>query len=339
MIEKTETEIMKNWRYSDDPVVSILCTSYNHENYIEEAIDGFLMQETDFPFEIIIHDDASTDNTANKIKPYAEKYPNIIKTILQKENQYSQGKKVFFLMLEKAKGKYHAICEGDDYWIDSKKLQIQIDLMEQNPECVISCHPAEERFNKDKHGKAYAKHADGNKIFSTSEVILFGGNFCPTASIVCRQELWSNLPSFFYNVPTGDYFIQILGSLNGGALYIDRFMSVYRKGVPSSWSTSMKNIEEKEKWSHDLVASLNDLNIYFDKKYHNEIEQVISEHYYRLALYYFNLGMYKKFKKSIESSSNIHKLDYITYYIYYYFRSVPELIKYFRKLKHWLDKR
>ena len=335
MIKKTETEIMKNWHSYDAPVVSILCTTYNHENYTEEAIDSFLMQETNFPFEIIIHDDASTDNTVNKIKAYAEKYPRIIKTILQEENQYSKGKKVFLFLFEKAKGKYHALCEGDDYWIDSKKLQIQIDLMEQNPQCALSCHPAEERFKNDKHGKAYAKHANGNKIFSTSEVILFGGNFCPTASIIYRQELVSNLPSFFNNVPTGDYFIQILGSFNGGALYIDKFMSVYRKGVPSSWSTSMENIEKKEKWSHDLLASLNDLDIYFDKKYHNEIQQVISEHYYHLSLYYFNCGMYKKFKKSIESSINIHKPNYIIYYIYYYFRSFPKLIKYFRKLKYW----
>lgn len=338
MIDKTESEIMKNWLSHDNPIVSILCATYNHEDFIKEAIDGFLMQETNFSFEIIIHDDASTDNTVSIIKSYTKKYPNIIKTIFQKENQYSQGKKVFFNLFEKAKGKYYALCEGDDYWIDQNKLQIQIDLMLQTPQCDISCHPAEERLSKENYGKAYAKHSNGNKIFTIPEVILFGGNFCPTASIVIRQELVSYLPSFVRRVPTLDIFIQILGSLNGGALYIDKFMCVYRKGVASSWTTSMKDIQKKGKWSHDLVASLNDLNLYLDKKYNNEIEQVISEHYYRLSLFYFNLGQHEMFKKSIESSIALHKLNYITYYMYYFFRSYPGLIKYIRKLKHSLKK-
>lgn len=338
MIEKTETEIMKNWNFYDDPVVSILCTSYNHENYIEEAIDGFLMQETDFPFEIIIHDDASTDNTANKIKPYAEKYPNIIKTILQKENQYSQGKKVFFFMLEKAKGKYHAICEGDDYWIDSKKLQIQIDLMEQNPECYMSFHAAEERFDHDKYGKIVAQQAKRNKIFSTSEIILGEGGFCPTASIVLRREVVSNLPSFFHDAPIGDYFLQIFGSLHGGALYIDKVMSVYRIGVVGSWSHSMKNIDKRIKYYNSIIKTLDILENFLDEKYnkqyHLEISKVISQKHYSFALTCFNLNMFEEFKKSMELSYKSYALGSFIYLVYYRLRSFPLLINFLRKFYH-----
>jgi len=337
MIKKTEDDIMKNWETIEAPLVSICCIAYNHENYIEEAIDSFLIQETNFPFEIIIHDDASTDNTVDKIKVYRKKYPQLIKTILQVENQFSQGKNPMRLLNEKSKGKYIAICEGDDYWIDAGKLQKQIDLMSQNPDCDMSFHAAEIYLNKNKHGKITGKHVNGNKIFSTSEVILGGGSFCPTASLIYRNGLFSPRPSYFDNAPVGDYFTQITGSLNGGLLYIDQVMSVYRQGVPGSWSSSMvESIDKVEKWSHDTLLSLNDLNIYLDKKYQNEIQQRISDHYYFMSLYYLKNGMHEKFKKSIETSFNLYKLDSITYHLCYSFRSFhsfPKLIKYLRKIK------
>ena len=337
MIKKTEIEIMKNWHSYDGPIVSILCLTYNHENYIEEAIDSFLMQETNFPFEIIIHDDTSTDNTVNKIKTYAERYPHIIKTILQKENQYSQGKRVALFLYEKAKGKYYAVCEGDDYWIDSKKLQIQIDLMKQNPECHMSFHAAESRFNHDKFGKIIAKHANSNKVFSISEVILGGGGFCPTASIVVRKEVISNLPDFFYAAPVGDYPLQIFASLNGGLLYIDRVMSVYRKGVEGSWSHSMKNIDNKRKLYNRTIKTLNMLKIFLDEKYNKQyhlvIDKKISKNHYSFALTCINLKMFEEFKKSIELSYKTYKLDSLTYLTYYHLRSFPRLINLLRKLK------
>lgn len=119
--------------------VSIWCTAYNHEKYILQCLDGFVNQQTNFEFEVIVHDDASTDSTASIIREYERKYPNIIKPIYQTVNQYSQKHinmiKTFFL--PKAKGKYIAICEGDDYWIDPLKLQKQVDFMEANPICTI----------------------------------------------------------------------------------------------------------------------------------------------------------------------------------------------------------
>lgn len=132
--------IIINWKEEGQkPFVSILCDTYNHEKYIRETLEGFLKQRTEFPFEIIVHDDASTDNTSAIIKEFAEKYPQIIKCILQKENQYS--KKVNFwsdITFPKAQGKYIALCEGDDYWIDESKLQKQVDFLENNPDYVIT---------------------------------------------------------------------------------------------------------------------------------------------------------------------------------------------------------
>lgn len=124
----------------NEPLVSICCITYNHEKYIADAINGFLMQKTTFPFEIIIHDDASTDATRDVILKYQAEHPELIRTIFQTENQYSQGKHAFPVTFTAAKGKYIALCEGDDYWIDPYKLQKQVDFLEDHPEYVICYH-------------------------------------------------------------------------------------------------------------------------------------------------------------------------------------------------------
>lgn len=137
---RNQSDIILNWKGNfDQPVVSILCDAYNHEKFIVETLEGFLSQKTTFPFEIIIHDDASTDNTPVILKEFAEKYPLIIKLVLQKGNQYSQ--KINFwsdITFPMAQGKYIALCEGDDYWIDEQKLQKQVDFLENNTEYVIT---------------------------------------------------------------------------------------------------------------------------------------------------------------------------------------------------------
>lgn len=123
------------------PLVTIHCLVYNHEPYLRQCLDGFVMQITDFPFEAIVHDDASTDRSAEIIQEYAGKYPDIIKPIFEAENQYSKHDgSIRRIMNEHTRGKYVAMCEGDDYWIDPYKLQKQVDYLESHPECVYSCH-------------------------------------------------------------------------------------------------------------------------------------------------------------------------------------------------------
>jgi glycosyltransferase involved in cell wall biosynthesis len=124
----------------NEPLVSICCITYNHENYIRDCIEGFLMQKTTFPIEIIIHDDASTDNTAQIIKEYADQNPDLFVTILQTENQWSKGGGSIFarFVFPRARGKYIALCEGDDYWTDSYKLQKQVYFLEENPDYGIA---------------------------------------------------------------------------------------------------------------------------------------------------------------------------------------------------------
>ena len=146
-----------------EPLVSIDCITYNHEAYIRDALEGFLMQKTDFTFEVLIHDDASTDQTANIIRKYEKKYPDIIKPIYQKDNQYSKGIQISRqFQYPRARGKYIAICEGDDYWIDPYKLQKQVDFLEAHHDYgFIHCN-----FDKlyEKTGKIVHNANKNNKI-------------------------------------------------------------------------------------------------------------------------------------------------------------------------------
>lgn len=124
---------------SNDPIVSIICHAYNHEEFIKNAIEGFLIQETDFLYEIIIHDDASTDSTKQIIESYVNKFPDKFVPIYQTENQFSKKKSISAnFTYPKAKGKYISLCEGDDFWTDKYKLQKQVDFLEKNPDYVVT---------------------------------------------------------------------------------------------------------------------------------------------------------------------------------------------------------
>ncbi|MGE5474325.1 MAG: glycosyltransferase family 2 protein [Ignavibacteriales bacterium] len=252
-----------------EPLVSICCFAYNHEKYIRDAIESFLMQETEFPFEIIIHDDASTDMTAAIIREYEEKYPEIIKPIYQLENQYSKGIQVTIFAYKKFKGKYLAICEGDDYWTDTLKLQKQIMEMEKHPECHISFHPAIIKWDDgSKRNQTLALHSNRSKIFKTDEVILGGGEFMPTNSIVLNRSVIPRIISFFdisKYVPVADYYTQILGAENGGALYLADLMSVYRMGVSGSWSQRFNQSDNSE--IDLLIAANNKMDEFLNHKY------------------------------------------------------------------------
>ena len=126
---------------TSDKIISIICLTYNHVPYIKQCLDGFLMQESTFPIEIIIHDDASTDGTQDILLEYQKKYPHLFHLILQAENQYSKGVNIFLdYLIPQIKGKYIALCEGDDYWTDPYKLQKQISFLEKYPSYSICCH-------------------------------------------------------------------------------------------------------------------------------------------------------------------------------------------------------
>lgn len=167
-------------------VVSILCTAYNHEPYIRQCLDGFVMQKTNFKFEAIVHEDASTDNTAFVIREYAEKYPDIIVPIYQTENQYRKTNIYSTYLYPRCKGKYIAICEGDDYWTDPYKLQKQVDFLDANSDyslCFANAIEHWEDGSKDDRCFSNVEDRDytGVEIYKKWTI--------PTASVVYRKEI------------------------------------------------------------------------------------------------------------------------------------------------------
>ena len=176
-----------------NPLVSICCLAYNHEPYIRECLNGFMMQKTDFQFEVLIHDDASSDKTVDIIREFEVANPEIIRPIYQTENQYSKGIGVTRVyQFPRARGKYIAMCEGDDYWIDPYKLQKQVDFLEKNPDYGMVCtnynkyYQKEERFEK--LCFSYTKYKDEVSF----EDYIFDRTTISTATVIFRSSLITN---------------------------------------------------------------------------------------------------------------------------------------------------
>lgn len=227
--------------------VSVICNTYNHERYIRDALESFLAQKTTFAFEVLVHDDASTDRTAEIIREYEAKYPEIIKPIYETVNQYSlHNGMIKKLQFGRAKGKYIAVCEGDDYWTDPLKLQKQYDAMEAHPEVDMCAHAA----SVIRDGKIVSTIAPKKEscIIPAEDVILGGGGYFATNSLFYLRSLRDNPPKF-YQYLGFDYSVQIWGSLRGGVLYLPDNMSVYRKGVENSWTVRM-NMDKNRYLKH-----------------------------------------------------------------------------------------
>lgn len=267
-------------------MVSICCITYNHEKYISQAIEGFLSQKTDFEFEILIHDDASTDNTAEIIKKYAQMHPDIVKPILQTENQHSKGISISRTYnFPRAKGKYIALCEGDDYWISEYKLQQQVDYMESHPDCTLCFHNAVIVNNdgmvvrnsflpKNEFYSPYFNDVDS--IYTTDQMILL--DFAPTNSLLFKSADVMEIYKFIgeRKYVCGDLPIRIFYPSRGYAYYFKEKMSAYRTGVPGSASQRANNsFEAKLKTIQGHISILNDFNLYTNGKYKESIKEAI----------------------------------------------------------------
>ena len=240
MISRSEAEIMKNWKGDlSTPVVSVCCITYNHENFIEEALESFLMQETDFPFEIVIDDDASSDRTPLILQEYKKRYPKIINLNIRKKNVGSVEN--FFGNIKRARADFVAVCEGDDFWRDKKKLQIQTALM-QKYNLGFSFHAY---FEKDGDEYRLIERYRETTIVPPEEMIKNGGEFSATSSMMIRKRCIDRIENYLDipNLEVGDIYLQIVCSMNG-ALYINRPMSVYRIG--GHWSRETNDDVEKK---------------------------------------------------------------------------------------------
>ncbi len=306
----------------NEVMVSICCAAYNHEAYIRDALDGFIKQKTDFPFEIIIHDDASTDRTAEIIREYEQKYPEIIRPIYQKENQYSKGRRIFADMIYLfASGKYIALCEGDDYWLDEYKLQKQIDYMETHQECTICFSNAYEENQLDKsktklflpnskEDAKYFPYCDKDYTLDNAYEI----SFAPTASYVFPRKMCNDFRDHYLPCPTGDLQLRLLCTSQGYAHYINEPLSVYRTNVPNSATTRWKSddktkiVERKLK----IIAMLDDVNQFTDCKYEKGLWQLKKYHLYSIiSCSKFGIVREGEYKKAFKEAQFMQKIKLV----------------------------
>lgn len=314
-----------NCKKNTKPImVSINCIAYNHEKYIRDALEGFVMQKTNFRFEAIVHDDASTDGTATIIHEYAEKYPNIIKPIFEKENQYSKNgfSGIFDLMNQRNKGKYIAFCEGDDYWTDPYKLQKQIDFLESHIDYTMCCSNSEILSNNSfKEKKPFTKDTD----IVTDMMIEIGGDIVSTCTEVYKKEVFDIYLKLEYckKCQIVDYPLQILSSLMGKVRYMNDVTGVYRYLSDGSWSSTTQKtpiVKQSMSWETQIRMFIG-LNDFSKRKYEKSFTiALISliDYLYRLQI--------KEEKRIVIDYSHLYKLPLIFKLSHYF------LIKRYNKL-------
>lgn len=301
------------------PLVSVCCTCFNHERYIAKALQSFINQKTSFVYEIIINDDASTDSSAEIIRNFASNYPDLVFPIYQRENQYSRKVKIVQdIILPRARGRYIALCEGDDFWCDSQKLQIQFDYMENHPECLMCGHS---NLEVDEKGKKIT----GIKRFSNHDTEI-GLEPCfelPPAvhlsSYFIRKDLFYSFSERKKLCPVGDVSLCIEASSKYPIHYIDRVMSCYRVFSSSSWTRRMAKSPESRKLHFNrmidyLTALGQDYPQYQEKLQYEisviRIDEMIKDGNIDMffnSLFYDSLSIFDKLKHRIKLQ---HQLVY-----------------------------
>lgn len=295
-------------------IVSVLCICYNQEKYIRDALEGFVNQKTNFNYEVIISDDASADNTQNIIKEYQMNYPNIIKPIYRKENIGANSN--FMDSYNKCKGKYVAICDGDDYWTDQKKLQKQIDFLEKNQDFAMSSHAVKTIYLDVEEKYPFVEPLE----IAGFEEIIRHGLFIPSLSIVISRKALPKLPIWFEKLWSSHMPIILLSTVNGKNYYFKEIMGLKRKNPKSiSQLPERKTRRYKEYLISNKTYFLKKLNKYSNYRYNKIIKKIIAENHIKLMyiswkrrnVFNIFINLYKSFfydpSQLIEKGRNIKK--------------------------------
>ena len=301
-------------------MVTIRCTTYNHEPYIRQCLDGFLMQKTTFRFEAVVHDDASTDQTANIIREYAEKYPDIIKPIYETENQYSKHDgSIGRIMNAHMHGKYIAMCEGDDYWTDPLKLQKQVDFLEAHPDFSMCFTNAEVVFDglvaidskKKLFNHLQSRQYSGYEIFKKWSV--------PTASCVFRNYFKEGQVQPIDNrFIFGDIILFLWLAELGNLWCINEKTVVYRR---NKGGATFKKIDYNKRINHYLAVKE-----HFGVKYEKLTNMFIAITYIKAFITSGSITLSTKVLQDVINSGKYFPL-FIRYFLPVSFKSLSNKIK------------
>ncbi len=316
------------------PLVSILCPCYNHEKFLEDCLNSLLSQKTNFPYEIVIHDDASTDKSQEILKKYYEEHSDKITLILQSENVYSNRIKIlpnFFIPY--GRGKYYAFCECDDYFTDDEKLQIQYDFLEGHPEYNLTSHASIRVDAVSKNTVNEWRLDNKNREVSLQEMIKVGGMLMPTNSMFFRSDIFkAGMPEFYNIAPIGDTPTMIYLGFHGKAYYFNRIMSAYRINNPASQTSVSTNssLDKRRKDISRAIKMYELMDVYSENKYHELFEYAIN----RLEFGYYYVAL--NIKKLKEKRFNTFRKEKTLFWPKCYMRLI--LPKLYKKLsKHFGD--
>lgn len=273
------------------PKVIIRCLVYNHEPYLRDCLEGFVMQKTNFPFKAVVHDDCSTDGSAAIIREYAEKYPDIIEPIYETENQYSKRDGSLCRIMDAAthgRSPYIAYCEGDDYWIDPLKLQKQVDYMDKHPECTMTCTNAEviDAYGNclsDEYKTKYGWFICENPRLLTLDAILT--TCAHTCTLVIKSDIMFDYPDECRQTFNVDYILQIYAAIKGYAYCFKEKTAIYRyqsNGSFTQRTTLLPSLSRANIWIK-VINVLAFLNKHTRYKYEENFNKAIYKYIFHAS--------------------------------------------------------
>lgn len=322
------------------PKVIILCMTYNQKTYIQQCLDGFVMQKTDFPFAALVVDDASTDNEQEVLWDFinneldastlqtieTEDYVRAIAThktnsnctfifFFLKYNHYRKKERKIYFKDWYESSKYHAICEGDDYWTDPLKLQKQVDILEKNQDVMMVCNRTKLYSERRKKyiGENYCYHK--SQVVNPKDVIYRTGLFISTCSVLYRKDIRDNIPEYWANCKVDDYPLQIMCAMKGKVYYFNEPMSVYRVENSNSWmgkqkwgkldKSRLEVIESQINMFKGFAKDFPQYEKYFNRKIANHINRFIPAKRPQEEINKY----LEFFRKDIEKYSLVQKFD------------------------------
>lgn len=294
---------------SSVPFVSVVMVTYNHERFLAQALDSILEQKVAFPYEIVVGEDCSTDGTREILKSYAAKHPDVIRPIYHEHNVGMQPNAM--AILKKCRGKYLAALEGDDYWCDSGKLQLQVDFLENNPGHSGCCHNAIRHFT---HGNRPDEPVCTSDQVKDGEDLTFErlleGNIIPTCSIVRRWHPDETVPDWLSTLPMGDWPMNLLAAHTGPIRYWDRPMAVYRIHNANNWykvsDDPREKLEIEIKQARGTLQLYETIDAHFQRKHHKQISHLRARQHLELGK---RLGKLGRRKDSIQNLLAAISLD------------------------------